>query len=53
MAIALSGNKPDILIECKPNSGNTSKDFGQLNEYCFFNKEVKNSSLTAIVSYDK
>ena len=51
MAIALSGNKPDILIECKPTSRDTAKDFGQLNEYCLYNKEVKIGVLTNGVVY--
>lgn len=51
MAIALSGSKPDILIECKPTSRDTAKDFGQLNEYCLYNKEVKIGVLTNGVVY--
>ena len=51
MAITLSGSKPDILIECKPTSRDVAKDFGQLNEYCLYNKEVKIGILTNGVVY--
>lgn len=46
MAITLSGKNPDILVECKPTTRDINKDFGQLNEYCLYNKEVKLGILT-------
>tara|TARA_R110000796_G_scaffold217889_1_gene333884 strand:- start:708 stop:1598 length:891 start_codon:yes stop_codon:yes gene_type:complete len=51
MAITLSGSQPDMLIECKPTNRDVSKDFGQLNEYCLYNKEVKVGILTNGVIY--
>tara|TARA_B100000787_G_C16160857_1_gene281318 strand:+ start:226 stop:1251 length:1026 start_codon:yes stop_codon:yes gene_type:complete len=51
MAITLSGGNPDILIECKPTTRDISKDFGQLNEYCLYNKKVKIGILTNGVTY--
>ena len=51
MAITVSGSKPDILVECKPTNRDVSKDFGQLNEYCLYNKEIKIGILTNGVVY--
>ena len=51
MVITLSGSKPDMLIECKASNKEVLKSFGQLNEYCLYNKDVKIGILTNGVVY--
>lgn len=51
MTITLSGNDPDILIECKASTSNLNSHFGQLNEYCLYQKQVKIGVLTNGIEY--
>lgn len=51
MIITLSGKNPDILIECKASTINLNSHFGQLNEYCLYQKQVKLGILTNGVEY--
>lgn len=51
MAIGLSGKNPDILVECKASTVNLNTHFGQLNEYCLYQKQVKLAILTNGVEY--
>jgi hypothetical protein len=51
MAITISGNTPDILVECKASNSKLSSAFGQLNEYCLYQKQVKIGILTSGIEY--